>query len=86
LHAALLGVCTGTPVVQESTVHAIPSSGMTVVLTMCAQPVRASQVSTVHGFVSSQLTAEPPEQTTFWQVWPVMQSVVEQAAPFGRGV
>src|SRR5262245_53341107 len=85
-HTALLGVCVGKPVVQESMVHAIPSSGTIAVSGACAQPVIASQLSTVHEFASSQLTGVPPEQATFWQVWPMMHNDVEHADPSCKGV
>jgi len=80
---ALFAVCVGAPFVHASVVHAMPSSGITLLSTACPQPITASQLSTVHGLLSLQLTALPPVHIPAWQLCPLRHSVVEHALPFG---
>src|SRR5262249_39015162 len=50
---------------------------------VCWQPRTGSQLSAVHGFASTQLSAAPPVQTPFWHVSAPLHTVASgQGSPF----
>jgi hypothetical protein len=61
-------------------VHGSPSSHVAV-LFWCLQPRIMSQLSSVHGLPSSQLTAVPPVHTPVLQVEPAVHALLLQAPP-----
>src|SRR5439155_978749 len=62
--------------------HGVPSGA-----TPCWQPAMGSQVSTVHGFPSLQLSARPCVQLPFWQVSLPLHTLPSlHDVPFGTAV
>jgi len=59
------------PAHTSLSVHALPSLQVAVLL-VWPQPVPTSQASFVHGFASSQVTADPPEHRPAWHASPLV--------------
>jgi hypothetical protein len=65
---------------DSSTVQGFASSQLPA-LGVCTHPNSESQVSSVHGFASSQFVGPPPKQLPFWHISPVVHSLPSSHGP-----